>query len=43
MIKSGATSVESIQDVGGDIKVATVADPWGNLIGLIFNPHFKAD
>lgn len=28
-------------DVGGGIKVATVADPFGNLIGLIENPHFK--
>jgi len=31
-----------IQDVGGDIRVATVADPFGNLLGLIENPHFKA-
>jgi hypothetical protein len=23
-----------------DIRVATVADPFGNLIGLIENPHF---
>ncbi|MBP9663117.1 MAG: VOC family protein [Pyrinomonadaceae bacterium] len=28
-------------DVGGDIKVASVHDPFGNLIGLIENPHFK--
>ena len=28
-------------DVGGDIKVASVRDPFGNLIGLIENPHFK--
>jgi hypothetical protein len=30
-----------VQDVGDGIKVATVADPFGNLIGLIENPHFK--
>jgi predicted enzyme related to lactoylglutathione lyase len=36
----GATTVAPIQDVGGDIRVATVADPFGNLIGLIYNPHF---
>jgi hypothetical protein len=30
-----------VKDVGGDIKVATVADPFGNVIGLIQNPHFK--
>jgi hypothetical protein len=29
-----------VRDVGGDIKVATVVDPFGNVIGLIQNPHF---
>lgn len=28
-------------DVGGNIKVASVRDPFGNLIGFIENPHFK--
>jgi hypothetical protein len=27
-------------EVGDDIKVATVADPFGTLIGVIENPHF---
>jgi len=40
-VTSGATLVSPVQDVGGDIKVATVADPFGNLIGLIENPHFS--
>ena len=40
-LKAGATVVEPAQEVGGDIKVATVADPDGNLIGIIENPHFK--
>jgi predicted enzyme related to lactoylglutathione lyase len=35
-----ATLVRPAQDVGEGIKVATVADPFGNLIGLIENPHF---
>lgn len=39
-VKSGAVVVSPIQDVGEGIKVATVADPFGNLIGLIENPHF---
>jgi predicted enzyme related to lactoylglutathione lyase len=38
----GATLASPIQDVGEGIRVATVADPFGNLIGLIVNPHFKA-
>lgn len=37
----GATEDETPRDVGGDIIVASVKDPWGNIIGLIYNPHFK--
>ena len=40
-IKCGATEFEAIEDVGSDILTSSVKDPWGNLIGLIFNPHFK--
>jgi predicted enzyme related to lactoylglutathione lyase len=36
----GATLVASPMDVGEGIKVARVADPFGNVIGLIENPHF---
>ena len=32
---------EDVQDVGGDIKVATVKDPFGNIFGVIQNPNFK--
>jgi predicted enzyme related to lactoylglutathione lyase len=38
---SGATPVGAVQDVGEGIKVASVADPFGNTIGLIQNPHFS--
>lgn len=37
----GATVKVPILDVGSGIKVATLADPFGNLFGLIENPHFK--
>ena len=40
-VSAGATVVTPIQDVGDGIKVATVADPFGNLIGVIENPHFQ--
>lgn len=40
MIQVGAASFSPIQDVGGDIRVAVVTDPFGNAIGLIHNPHF---
>jgi predicted enzyme related to lactoylglutathione lyase len=29
------------QDVGGGIIVASVLDPFGNVFGIIENPHFK--
>jgi predicted enzyme related to lactoylglutathione lyase len=32
---------EPVKDVGEGIKVATVRDPFGNLFGLIENPHFN--
>jgi predicted enzyme related to lactoylglutathione lyase len=37
----GAIIVSAAQDVGDGIRVATVADPAGNIIGLIENPHFQ--
>jgi len=36
----GASVLSPAQDVGGGIRVATVADPFGTPIGLIENPHF---
>lgn len=30
-----------LHDVGDGILVATIRDPFGNLIGLIENPHFS--
>ena len=38
----GGTVREPVKDVGGGIKVAAVRDPFGNLFGLIENPHFNA-
>ena len=40
-LAAGSTIIEPIQDVGDGIKVATVTDPFENLIGLIENPHFE--
>ena len=37
----GATPDVDPMNVGGEIMVATVKDPWGNVIGLIFNPEFR--
>lgn len=40
LIGLGATEVEAAKDVGGGIQVAVLADPFGNRIGVIQNPHF---
>ena len=39
----GAVKHSDVEDVGGGILVATVADPFGNVFGIIENPHFKID
>src|SRR5262245_34666204 len=39
----GAVVHEAVKDVGGGIKVASVCDPFGNLLGVIENPHFKPE
>lgn len=41
LLEKGATANEDVQDVGQNITVATVRDPFGNIFGVIENPHFK--
>lgn len=41
LIALGATAHQPPQNVGGEIIVATVKDPWNNIIGIIYNPNFK--
>jgi Glyoxalase-like domain len=36
----GAVLHDDVKDVGEGIKVATVLDPFGNVFGVIENPHF---
>ncbi|MGV7210872.1 VOC family protein [Oxalobacteraceae bacterium A2-2] len=43
IIALGATEFSAIQDVGDGIKVAELNDPYGNVLGLIYNPHFKTE
>lgn len=40
MEKLGATIDSPVTDVGEGIKVASVLDPFGNVVGIIENPHF---
>ena len=39
-LENGATSHEKPMNVGGSLMVASVKDPWDNVIGLIYNPDF---
>jgi predicted enzyme related to lactoylglutathione lyase len=39
----GAKKHSDVQDVGGGIMVVTVSDPFGNILGIIENPHFKIE
>ena len=41
LLALGATLHGEIQDVGEGILVASVVDPFGNLLGVIRNPHFR--
>jgi len=43
LIELGATPHEAPHKVGGPIEVASVRDPRGNVVGLIFNPVFKLE
>jgi predicted enzyme related to lactoylglutathione lyase len=43
LVESGAKPHEEPHNVGGDIVVASVHDPWGNVIGLIYNPSFSLE
>ena len=43
LLALGAKPNTDVQDVGGGILVATVTDPWGNIFGVIENPHFKLE
>lgn len=40
-LAAGAVSDGPPTNVGGEIMTAEVKDPWGNLIGLIYNPEFS--
>ena len=43
LVGLGATPFEPVADVGGGIKIGAVRDPFGNILGVIENPGFKAE
>ena len=41
LLDLGASTHEEPTNVGGELMVASVKDPWQNVIGIIYNPYFK--
>src|SRR3954447_7223571 len=42
LLELGAAPRTEVTDVGEGIRTADVLDPFGNVFGLIENPHFEA-
>lgn len=43
LLELGAKEHGEVQNVGDGIRVATVLDPFGNIFGIIENPHFTLE
>ena len=41
LLELGASGQNPIQDVGGNIRIGSVVDPFGNSLGIIYNPNFS--
>jgi predicted enzyme related to lactoylglutathione lyase len=42
LVALGATPLEPITERGHGFVTATVVDPFGNLLGVMYNPHYAA-
>lgn len=43
LITLGGHEHEPVQDVGGGVKIGAVRDPFGNVLGVVENPHFRVE
>lgn len=41
LIELGATPHQPIEDVGGGVRIGSVHDPFGNVLGIVENPGFR--
>ena len=41
LVTLGGIDHEPVQDVGGGVKIGAVRDPFGNVLGVVENPHFR--
>jgi uncharacterized glyoxalase superfamily protein PhnB len=40
LLSMGATQLEAPQDRGHSFITASVVDPFGNILGIMYNPHY---
>ncbi|MGO4288169.1 VOC family protein [Chitinophaga sp. RAB17] len=40
LLSMGATELEGVTERGHDFVTASVVDPFGNILGVMFNPHY---
>lgn len=43
LLQLGASDHEPVQDVGGGVMIGAVRDPFGNVLGVVENPHFRIE
>ncbi len=43
LLATGAAPDSDVREVGDGIRVATVREPGGGVLGIIENPHFQVD
>lgn len=41
LLNIGANTLEKPTNVGGELMTASVIDPFGNVLGIIYNPYFE--
>ena len=41
LLNLGATENQKPTNVGGELMTASVRDPFGNVLGIVYNPYFK--
>jgi len=41
LLNLGGRNHEAPSNVGGELMVASVFDPWDNIVGIIYNPYFE--
>ena len=43
LLELGATPHAPIEDVGGGVRIGSVHDPFGNVLGIVENPGFRIE